>query len=357
MEHNLRARPVRALTTDDNEARAPSMTAENRSAPREHLRDDLTPEIETQAGPLAETSTIDSHRSGYVAVVGKPNVGKSTLVNALVGRKVAITSPKPQTTRRRILGILTRPNAQALFVDTPGIHIPKQALNAYMMREVELALSDCDAILFVVDVSRPPDEDDQRVIERIRPVSAPKFMALNKADLMDAADGPDNVKQFLEMFGDENNAVFTSGVKIKQENLDELLEKIVAVLPAGPQYFPPDQYTDQPERMLAAELIREQALRFLEQEVPHAVAVTINEYTMRPNKTLYLAATIYVERESHKGILIGKGGQMLKRIGSEARREIERELGHKVFLELWVKVREHWRRDERYVERLVSALE
>jgi GTP-binding protein Era len=151
--------------------------------------------------------------------------------------------------------------------------------------------------------------------------------------------------------------VFTSGVKIKQENLNELLDKIVAVLPQGPQYFPPDQYTDQTERVLAAELIREQALRFLEQEVPHGVAVSINEYTMRPNKTLYLAATIYVERESHKGILIGKSGQMLKRIGSESRREIERELGRKVYLELWVKVREHWRRDERYVERLVSALE
>lgn len=333
------------------------MNTERQGAPDCDAREDAPSDIETQAGQQIDTAATSPHRSGYVAVVGKPNVGKSTLVNALIGRKVAITSPKPQTTRRRILGILTRPDAQALFVDTPGIHIPKQALNAYMMREVELALSDCDAVLFVVDVSRPPTEDDQRVIERIRPVSAPKFMALNKADLMDASDGPDNVKRFLDLFGDEDNAVFTSGVKIRQENLDALLEKIIAVLPPGPQYFPPEQYTDQPERMLAAELIREQALRFLEEEVPHAVAVSINEYTIRPNKTLYLAATIYVERESHKGILIGKGGRMLKRIGSESRREIERETGHKVFLELWVKVREHWRRDERYVERLVSALE
>ena len=308
------------------------------------------------AGQFMDPSLPEGHRSGYVAVVGKPNVGKSTLVNALVGRKVAITSPKPQTTRRRILGILNRPDAQVLFVDTPGIHVARQALNEYMMREVESALSDCDAVLFVVDVSRPPDDDDRRVAERIRSISAPKFMALNKADLLDATDGPNNVKQFNELFGDENNAMFTSGVEIKQENLDELLNKLVAVLPAGPQYYPPEQYTDQTERVLAAELIREQALRFLEQEVPHAVAVSIDEYTPRPNKTIYIGATIYVERESHKGILIGKSGQMLKRIGSESRREIERELGHKVYLELWVKVREHWRRDGRDVERLVSGM-
>lgn len=338
--------------------------------PREPIDEEpRTPEAEDNASEDTDMSTapdplsvepsnlLENYRSGYVAVVGKPNVGKSTLVNALIGRKVAITSPKPQTTRRRILGILTRPDAQVLFVDTPGIHVPKQALNAYMMREVEHALNDCDAILFVVDVSRPPTEEDRRVAERIRPLRVPKFMALNKADLLDATDGPDNVRQFQELFGDEDHAIFTSGVVIKQENMNLLLERLIAVLPVGPQYFPPDQYTDQPERALAAELVREQALRFLEEEVPHAVAVTVEEYVLRPNQVLYIVATIHVERESHKGILIGKNGQMLKRIGSEARREIERELGHKVYLELWVKVREHWRRDERYIERLVSGID
>ncbi len=295
--------------------------------------------------PAQAGGDAGGHRSGYVAVVGKPNVGKSTLVNVLVGHKVAITSPKPQTTRRRILGIYTRPDAQVLFVDTPGIHEPKHALNEYMMREVAFALDDCDAILFVVDVSRPPDDDDRRVAERIRSVECPKLMALNKADLLDAVTGPDNVRQHHELFGDDRT-VFTSGTVVRRENLDELLDRLVAVLPEGPEFYPPDQYTDQTERVLAAELIREQALRFIEQEVPHAVAVAVDEYAERPNGMIYIAATLYVERDSQKGILIGKSGQMLKRIGSESRREIERELGSKAYLELWVKVRKAWRRDE-----------
>lgn len=305
--------------------------------------------------PTDHNETPVEHRSGYVAVVGKPNVGKSTLVNALVGHKVAIVSPKPQTTRRCIMGILTQEDAQIIFVDTPGIHEPKYALNKYMMREVDRALGDCDAILFVVDVSTPPDDDDRRVAEQIRDKPQPKVMALNKADLLDPNDVIANTESYQQLLGSENS-MLTSGVDIKVENLTELMAMLIAALPSGPEYYPPEQYTDQPEKVLAAELIREQALRFLDQEVPHALAVSVDDYALRPNNTTFISATIFVERDSQKGILIGKGGGMLKRIGMEARREIEHMLGKKVYLELWVKVHESWRRDEGAVNELMSNI-
>ena len=304
----------------------------------------------------AQPDTPPGHRSGYVAVVGKPNVGKSTLVNALVGHKVAIVSSKPQTTRRRIMGIFTRDDAQVIFVDTPGIHDPKSALNKYMMREVENALGDCDAILFVVDVSRPPDEADLVVMDRIRGLPQPKLMALNKADIVKPVKLGEHTQMYHALFGSEES-MLTSGLDVRQENLDELMALLVNALPEGPEFYPPEQYTDQPEKMLAAELIREQALRFLEQEVPHAVAVSVDEFAERPNHTLYIAATVFVERDTQKGILIGKGGGMLKKIGMEARREIERMLDTRVYLELWVKVRESWRKDEGAVSDFLGALE
>jgi GTP-binding protein Era len=305
--------------------------------------------------PAENHVTPVEHRSGYVAVVGKPNVGKSTLVNALVGHKVAIVSPKPQTTRRRIMGILTHDDEQIIFVDTPGMHEPKSALNKFMMREVENALSDCDAILFVVDASTPPDDDDRRVAERIQGMRQTKVMAMNKADLLDPNNVIAHTESYQQLLGSENS-MLTSGVKIREENLNELLAMLVAALPSGPEFYPPEQYTDQPEKILAAELIREQALRFLEQEVPHALAVSVDDYALRPNNSTFISATIFVERDSQKGILIGRGGGMLKRIGMEARHEIERMLGMKVYLELWVKVREAWRRDEGAVNELMSSL-
>jgi GTP-binding protein Era len=326
-----------------------------------------------------------NHRSGYVAVVGKPNVGKSTLVNALVGHKVAIISPKPQTTRRRILGILTRPDAQVLFLDTPGVHEPQQALHRYMMREVDAALRDCDAVLFVTDVSRLPGDEDRRVAERIARLSQPRLLAMNKADLLDPRDVVEHVaahealiaqasrtdtgatgsaprapgaesREAVEPVSSIFNAqlsILTSGTR--GDNLDKLLSMLLATLPHGPRYFPPGQTTDQNERLLAAEFVREQALRFLEQEVPHGIAVTIEDWQPRPNGTIYIAATVYVERESQKGILIGKGGDMLKKIGANARREIERELGARVYLELWAKVRRDWRRDDAMVARFLEG--
>ena len=322
-------------------------------------------------GSDAQEALPPDHRSGYVAVVGKPNVGKSTLVNALIGHKVAIVSPKPQTTRRRILGILTRPEAQILFLDTPGIHEPKQALNRYMMREVQAALTDCDVILLVTDVSRLPSDDDRRVAERISRLPQPKLLAMNKADLLDPRQviahvaaheallpghpdaGASYSQGSVEDIFRPRTAMLTSGVR--GDNLDKLLSMLLAVLPHGPRYFPAGQVTDQHEYIMVAELIREQALRFLEQEVPHSIAVAIDDWQRRPNGVLYIAATLYVERESQKGILIGKGGHMLKKIGTAARQEIERELGSKTYLELWAKVRPGWRRDELLVARLLEG--
>jgi carbon-monoxide dehydrogenase medium subunit len=294
-------------------------------------------------------------KSGYVAVVGRPNVGKSTLVNALVGHKVAITSPKPQTTRKRILGILSDDDAQILFLDTPGMHQPQRALSRYMMREVDAALQDCDAILFVVDVSVPPSDEDRNAAARIAAAPQPKRMAFNKADVVDPRRLVEHVAAYEALLPGvrlDVDAVLCSAVR--GDNLDTLRTMLDGVIQEGPAFYPPDQVTDQTERVIAAEFIREQALRCLEQEVPHGIAVSIEEWKERRRSADYVAATIFVERESQKGILIGRGGEMLKRIGAAARREIERELDTKIYLELWVKVRDKWRDSERDVARLLG---
>ncbi|GIV85213.1 MAG: hypothetical protein KatS3mg052_2220 [Candidatus Roseilinea sp.] len=271
---------------------------------QERAHDDTERLIQAFLGDEEQPLPAD-HRSGYVAVVGKPNVGKSTLVNALIGHKVAITSPKPQTTRRRILGILTREDAQVLFLDTPGVHEPKQALNRYMMREVDAALKGCDAILFVTDVSRLPTDEDHRVAERIAQLPQPKLLAMNKADLLDPCDVVEHVaahEALLPQLGtdaaaeaagqaqarsaasifDVQTSILTSGTR--GDNLDKLLHMILKTLPYGPRYFPAGQFTDQNQRFLAAEFVREQALRFLEQEVPHGIAVAIEEVATAPER-------------------------------------------------------------------------
>jgi len=283
------------------------------------------------------------HRSGFVTVVGRPNVGKSTLINAYVGQKVAIVSEKPQTTRNRILGILTRSDAQIIFVDTPGIHRPLHKLGEYMVETARKAIPDADVVLFMVDVSVPPTEED-RIVARFlaEKCRSAVILVLNKMDLLP----PDKVKPHSEAYftlGDFDDWIMISATR--GDNRDELLAKIVALLPVGPRYYPEGQVTDAPERFIAAELIREQVLRFLHQEVPHAVAVVVEEFKERRPGLTYIAATIYVEKESQKGIVIGAGGNMLKRIGMAARKEIERMVNTQVFLELWVKVRRKWRRD------------
>ncbi|MGH2521285.1 MAG: GTPase Era [Anaerolineales bacterium] len=290
------------------------------------------------------------HRSGFVAVVGRPNVGKSTLMNAFLGQKVAIVSDKPQTTRHTQLGILTREDVQVVFVDTPGLHEPRNALGKYMVDTAARALLDADVVLWIVDASTPPGPGDRAIAERLRqkPGTAPVILALNKGDLLK----PENVVPYSDAYRalvPEAGWMLISATR--GDNLDQLLGMIVQALPEGPFLYPEDEITQTHLRDLAAEFVREAALNALEQEVPHGVAVEIDEFQERPDGVTYIAATVYVERESHKGIVIGKGGAMLKQIGSNARAEIERLLETKVFLELHVKVRKEWRKNDREVRR------
>jgi len=293
------------------------------------------------------TETQADFRSGFVAIVGKPNVGKSTLLNAYLGQKVAIVSDKPQTTRVRQLGILTRSDAQMIFIDTPGIHKPLHKLGQRMVETAARALDDADVIVFLADVSELPDDEDRRIAALIHEQAGarPVVLTLNKMDRLP----PDKVKQHTEAYW----ALLSGEPKLDWDwmmlsathgdNCDKLLEMLVARLPHGPQYYPEDQVTDRTERQVAADLIREQVLRFVRAEVPHAVAVAIEQWDERQSGAVHIGATVYVERDTQKAILIGRGGEMLKKIGAAARREIERLVESKVFLELWVKVRKDWR--------------
>ncbi len=308
-----------------------------------------------------ELSTPPGFRSGFVAIVGKPNVGKSTLLNALLGQKISIVSAKPQTTRDRILGILTSETAQVIFIDTPGIHAPKNSLGQFMVSTATGAIGEADVIVFMMDVTEPPDQNDRRIAEalRDRAVTRSVILALNK---MDNLIPPDRLKAHVEAYwslaptepGQEPPApwdwIMLSATR--GDNRQELLDKISAALPEGPLYYPEDQITDKQERDIAAELIREQVLLHLRQEVPHSVAVVVDQFDERKNGDVHIAATIYVERDSQKGILIGSGGQMLKQISADARHSIQRLLDCKVYLEVWVKVRKNWRDDDREVRRM-----
>jgi len=294
------------------------------------------------------------HRSGFVAVIGKPNVGKSTLMNVYLGQKVAIVSEKPQTTRWRIRGILTRPDAQIIFVDTPGIHQPKHKLGEFMVETATRAIPDADVILFVVDVSEMPTAEDEQIARLIEEHGrAPVILALNKADLLPPERVIPHTDAYFKLVKHEDWMLVSA---TRGDNLDKLLDMIVAHLPEGPRYYPEDQITDQPVRTIAAELVREQVLHFTHQEVPHAVAVVVEDFKERGPNLTYISATIYVEKDSQKGIVIGKEGRMLKRIGQAARREIEALLGTKVYLDLWVKVRKKWRKKEEELRRLGYAL-
>lgn len=290
------------------------------------------------------------HCSGFVAVVGRPNVGKSTLLNAYLGQKLAIVSDKPQTTRKRMLGILTRPEAQIVFVDTPGIHKPLHKLGEFMVESAVEALNDADVILFLVDLTFPPGKEDRLVAHAVQGAGEThKILVLNKLDAVSTQEYEERRAAY--------NALVTTDEQIaisatRGDNRAELLQRIIAALPLGPRFFPAEQVTDQQERFLAAELVREQVLHHTYQEIPYAVAVVVDEFKERSQDLTYISATILVERESHKGIIIGVGGKMLKEIGSGARKEIEEMLGRKVFLDLWVKVRPKWRSKEGELRRL-----
>ncbi len=295
------------------------------------------------------------YRSGLVAVVGKPNVGKSSLINLYVGHKIAITSDKPQTTRRPIRGILTRPDCQIVFVDTPGIHRPMHALGKYMVRSAVEVLDGVDVVVFLVDGSKMPTAEDEEIAEMLRErAEAPVLLAMNKMDLLKR----EHVKEVTEAYwGLVDYADWMRIAATRKENTDKLLDMIVERLPPGPPLFPEEEITDQPLQLLASELIREQVLRSTRQEIPHAVAVSVDDWEDRSDKLTYIAASIWVERDSQKGIIIGEHGAMLKRVGQAARQEIEGWLGHQVYLDLTVKVREKWRRDERLLRELGYTLE
>ena len=280
------------------------------------------------------------HKSGFVAVIGRPNTGKSTLMNSLIGQKVAIMSDKPQTTRSRILGVLTQPEAQIILLDTPGVHKPFSKLGEYMARSVKNTLREVDAILFVVDATEKPGPGERYIVERLAETKKPVVLVLNKIDLL----AREALLPLIDIYRKAYDFAGVVPISAKEkENLDALLEETKKYLPEGPEYYPEDMVTDQPERLIAAELIREKALSLTRDEVPHAVAVDVDEMTTRAKGDVYVRATIYVERESQKGIIIGKRGAMLKEIGQLARKDIETMLGGKVFLDLWVKVRKDWR--------------
>jgi len=284
-------------------------------------------------------------KSGFVAVMGHPNIGKSTLINRLLGTKIAATSPWPQTTRKTQMGILSLNDAQLIFVDTPGFHQPKNKLGEKMVQEALRSIEECDLCLFLVDISQKPEEEDRLLAQSLsgarRLLSI--ILVMNKADVNSNEVNEDHRELYREFIPsvDEIMISATNG-----DNLDELIRVISSHLPAGPAFFPEDQLTDLYERDIAADLIREALLFNLRAEVPHSIAVRIDEFKDRDENTSYIAATLFVERDSQKGIVIGQGGEKLKQIGIDARQKIEEMTGRKVYLELRVKVRKNWRNDE-----------
>ena len=296
-------------------------------------------------------------RSAFIAIIGRPNVGKSTLVNALLGQKIAAVSPKPQTTRKRQLGILTTETTQLVFVDTPGIHNPRHKLGTFLNQEAEESLEGVDVIVWLVDSSVRPTEEDKQIASLLTGVrrKTPLVLAANKIDLIPAETLSRNLEAYQAYLKREAQVISISAAQ--NQNLDQLQELLISLAPVRPPEFDEEQITDSYERDIAADLIREACLLRLRDEVPHGVGVRIDEFTERENGMLYIAATIFVERESQKGIVIGEGGKMLKQIGSSARKEIEDMGGRAVYLELRVKVLKDWRNNEEALRRLGYKIE
>jgi len=283
----------------------------------------------------------EGFKSGFVSIIGRPNVGKSTFLNRVIGQKIAIMSDKPQTTRNKIQGVYTTEDVQTIFIDTPGIHKPKHKLGDFMMKVATNALREVDAILFMINVTEPKGKGDDFIIEKLKELDTPIILVMNKVDLIH----PNDIPPIIESY--KNELEFAAVVPISAlqgNNVGPLLEEIAKILPEGPMYYPADQVTDHPERFIISEMIREKVLQKTRDEVPHSIAVAIDQIKTRENGNMVdVHATILIERDSQKGIIIGKRGALLKEIGSEARTDIEMLLGTKVYLNLWVKVQKDWR--------------
>ncbi|WP_170007706.1 GTPase Era [Bacillus fonticola] len=285
--------------------------------------------------------TGSDYKSGFIAIIGRPNVGKSTFLNRVVGQKIAIMSDKPQTTRNKVQGVLTRNDAQMVFLDTPGIHKPKHRLGDFMMRVAQNALREVDIVLFVVNATEGRGKGDDFIIEKLKSTKTPVFLIINKIDEVT----PDEMLPIIDSYKEAYpfKEVFPISA-LYGNNVDQLLQKLTEYLPVGPQFYPADQVTDHPERFIIAEFIREKALQLTREEVPHSLTTVIEQIKQeKEDGPIHVMAAIVVERDSQKGIIIGKRGSMLKEIGTRAREDIEQLLGSKVYLELWVKVQKDWR--------------
>jgi GTP-binding protein Era len=288
-------------------------------------------------------------KSGFVSIIGRPNVGKSTLLNQVVGQKVAIMSDKPQTTRNKIHGVYTTETSQIVFLDTPGIHKPQSKLGDYMMKVAESTFREVDAILFLVDVVDGIGGGDRYIIDQLHDIKTPVILVLNKIDQVH----PETLLPVIEKYSKLYDFAEIIPISARNgNNVTTLLEQTMKYLSEGPQYYPADQITDHPEQFVCAELIREKILHLTREEIPHSIAVAIEDMKVEPNGVVHISAIIYVERDSQKGIIIGKKGDLLKEIGKRARHDIESLLGSKTFLELWVKVQKDWRNHERVLREL-----
>ncbi|HSW36123.1 MAG TPA: GTPase Era [Candidatus Limnocylindrales bacterium] len=290
------------------------------------------------------------HRSGFVALIGRPNVGKSTLLNALVGEKVAIITNCPQTTRNQIRAVLTRAEAQIIFIDTPGVHKPKHMLGSSMVQKAHATMQEVDLVCFLVEANQPPGAGDNYIAELLRNVSSPIFLILNKIDLA----APEKIASYTELYLKRCSFKDRFALSaLHKTNLDPLVKAAIELLPEGPQYYPPDMITDQPERFIVAEIIREKIIPLTREEIPFSIAVVVEEMSSRADDGLIdIRAEIYVERKSQVGIVVGKGGSLLKEAGSRARLELEALLGQRIFLDLRVKVKREWRNREEDLRRL-----
>ena len=296
---------------------------------------------------MANTDTKE-FKSGFVTLIGRPNVGKSTLMNHLIGQKIAITSEKPQTTRNRIQTVYTDERGQIIFLDTPGIHKAKNKLGEYMVNVAENTLKEVDVILWLVEPTTFIGAGERHIAEQLSKIKTPVILVINKIDTVKSKE---EILTFIAAYKDILNLAEIIPVSaLKEMNIEDVKSSIFKYLPAGPQFYDEDTVTDQPMRQIAAELIREKALRMLDDEIPHGIAVVIDQMKERPNGIIDVDATIVCERDSHKGIIIGKGGSMLKRIGTAARMEIENLMDTKVNLKLWVKVRREWRDSDMYMK-------